>query len=124
MSSITKKYMTGYIICSILSFLAVMGPTIYYMIMGWQIAGSSQKFVLCSAAIFCIVLTLINLIFKYHLRSTVFIILIALAVVFTNALTLIIVFASLQLLDEIILTPLAKYYKTRMVINRQVDKRL
>lgn len=123
-STTTKKYRIGAAITGILSALCVWGPLIFYAITGWSIATNSGKFVLCSGLIFALIVTAINVIFKYHFRSAIFIIIIILTVVFQNALTLIIVFAVLQVVDELILTPIHKYCRNKASINYEIDKRI
>lgn len=69
-------------------------------------------------------LTLANLLMKYSIRSTVWILLIGIYVALRNITPLLIIIAVCTILDEFIVHPLYKHYKERYHINKEIDKRV
>lgn len=124
MSAITKKYKILFIIFTILSFLATLGPLIYYITAGFIEAElTSQKvsltcFVLCAG-----LLVIINTIMKYNIRSTIWLILIGIYFCIDNIMPLLFMIAVGTILDEFVLTPLKKRFKSKYSINKEIDKR-
>lgn len=66
---------------------------------------------------------LANLILKYHIRSTVWILLIGIYIALKDITTLLIIIAVCTILDEFLVTPLYKHYRDRYKINKEIDKR-
>ena len=64
-----------------------------------------------------------NLILKYHIRSTVWILLIGIYIALKDITTLLIIISVCTVLDEFLVTPLYKHYKERYKINKEIDKR-
>jgi membrane protein YdbS with pleckstrin-like domain len=69
------------------------------------------------------ILTLVNLLLKYSIRSTVWILLIGIYVALRNITPLLIIIAVCTIIDEFIVHPLYKHYKERYHINKEIDKR-
>jgi hypothetical protein len=120
----TKKYKTLATIFTILSFVLTCGPLGYYFITGFMVADVSHKFILSMSLIMCLFLTIISLIAKFHLRSPLFIILLGLYFVLNNIATLLVFLAVATILDELLFTPLARHYRNKARINREIDKRI
>jgi len=66
---------------------------------------------------------LANLILKFHIRSTVWILLIGIYIALRDITTLLIVISICTILDEFLVTPLYKHYRDRYKINKEIDKR-
>ena len=71
-----------------------------------------------------IIMSIVAAVNKIALRSRVWILLIGLWICLDNFMLPIIVIACTQIADEIIFTPLHNYFKTRLVINKQIDGRI
>lgn len=125
MSKTTKNNKKLYWTFSIISFLVLWVPLAYYIIKGYMDAEiTTEKVGLTCTILIAIVLTAINFICKYHIRSTIWILLLGVYVCLDNVLTLIILIAIGTILDEFLLTPLKKSFKNKYTINKEIDKRL
>lgn len=124
-SEITKKYKTLYWIFTILSFIAVFVPVFVYVIKGYVDAElTTEKVRLTCTIMIAIILTAVNFIFKYNIRSTLWILLLGVYSCLDNILAMIIMIAVGTILDEFLLTPLKKSFKNKFTINKEIDKRL
>ncbi len=121
----TKKYKTLYILFTILSILLTLTPVIVYVILGFSNGDihSGRKVTLGVCLLIALILTLINILFKYKMRSTIWVILIGIYVCVKNITPLLILLAISTILDEFILEPLCKIYKSKYKINKEIDKR-
>lgn len=123
-SEITKRYSHYALIFHLLSILVLLLPLAYYAVLGFIHGETVEKFTLgCTFAIAaCLVAA--NVIFKYHIRSTIWILVLGIYFCLDNIQTLLIMVACGTILDEFILTPLYKSYSRKAGINREIDKRL
>lgn len=124
MSDVTKKYKEKYRLFSLMSILLTAGPLIVYFFLGFSVSEPVKRVVLSMTAVSAILLTLVNLTFKIHLRSAIYLLMLGIHVCISNITSLIIIMAATTLLDELVATPLAKYYKQKFVINKEIDARL
>ena len=120
----TKKYKNDYILCKTLSVLMTLIPLIVYTIKGFSEGTTSSKVTLGVCFTTALILTIINVVFKYHMRSTIWILMIGLYVAVDNIVPLLIILAITTIIDEFILTPLAKRYRSKYSINKEIDKRM
>ena len=77
--------------------------------------------IMCSLAL---VVTLINIIAKLHLRCIPWILLLGIYLCLRNITALLVIMAITTIIDELILTPLHKSFKNKYTINKEIDKRL
>lgn len=70
-----------------------------------------------------LIMTVVTLVQKVALRSRLWVILIGMYICLDNILTPLIIIACCQIVDELIVNPLAKAYKNRYIINKQIDRR-
>ena len=119
----TKKYKTNYILCKTLSILMTLIPLVIYVIKGFCEGTPGSKVTLGVCFTTALILTIINVVFKYHMRSTIWILMIGLYVAVDNIIPLLIILAITTIIDEFILTPLAKHYREKYKINKEIDKR-
>lgn len=124
MSQQTKKYKTLSIIFTCLSILSLLGPLTFYFIQGFVVAEVAYKFVLSMSLILCIFLTVISLLAKFHLRCPLFILLLGLFFVLDSVIPLLICLAVATILDELCFSPLAKHFRSKYSINKEIDKRI
>lgn len=123
MSDITKKYKRRARWCSIISTSLIVIPLLVYAVLGFINGTTGEKVSLGLTLILCIIFTLMNSVFKYHIRSTIWIMLLGIQICLTNITTLLIIIALATMLDEFIFTPLTRKYKQRYIINNEIDKR-
>lgn len=124
MSEVTKKYTAAYIFFGFLSFMANIAPLIYYFILAMMNATVEQKVVLGGMVTAAALIVGINILFKCHFRSAIWIVLLGIFFVIQDILPLLIAIAILTIADEFIFTPLYKKFKELATINRQIDKRM
>lgn len=124
MSKVTRKYRALSILFLSLSILVLVAPLAYFSIQGFIQGETTEKFTLgITFAIACI-LFVINILFKFHIRSTIWIIVIGVYFCLDNILPLILVMAVGNILDEFVFTPLHKRFKNKAIINKEIDKRI
>lgn len=122
----TKKVHLKYILFKAISIALTVMPLIVYVILG-LISGDihkGQKIFLGSTCIIALILSIINILMKHHLRSPMFLILLGLYYTIENALPLFIIVCVGVILDEFIFTPLTIKYKNKYTINKEIDERL
>lgn len=119
----TKKYKIAYRLLAFLSFLLLITPLAAYTIIGLSSAAVTSKLTLSCAVIAAAILTVLSLITKHAIRSGIFIILLGLATALTSITECLILICIANILDELIITPLKKHYKSKYVINKEIDKR-
>ena len=124
----TRKYKTLKIIFWLLSFISVVLPLLIPIVSAYlnNEIKSAEKLVLTFTITVALVLTIFNLLGKAKLRSPFFILLIGLFnVLSSKALidTLIIVTICV-VIDEVVFNPLYKHFKSKYLINKEIDERL
>ena len=77
--------------------------------------------IMCSVAL---IVTIINIVAKLHLRCIPWILLLGIYLCLKNITTLLVLMAITTIIDELILMPLHKSFKSKYTINKEIDKRL
>ena len=119
----TKKYKIKLNICRLLSFTLTVLPVIIYTIMGFMDGSIGEKVSLGICVILALIFVLINVMFKYHIRSTLWVLLIGIYVCIDNIIPLLIIMAATTIIDEFVLVPLINKYKNKYIINKEIDLR-
>ena len=119
----TKKYKIKLNICRLLSFTLTVLPVIIYTIMGFMDGTIGEKVSLGICVILALIFVLINIMFKYHIRSTLWVLLIGIYVCIDNIIPLLIIMAATTIIDEFVLVPLINKYKNKYIINKEIDIR-
>ena len=119
----TKKYKIKLNICRLLSFTITVLPVIIYVIKGFMDGSIGEKVSLGICVILALIFMLINVMFKYHIRSTLWILLIGIYVCIDNIIPLLIIMAATTIIDEFVLVPLINKYKNKYIINKEIDLR-
>ena len=119
----TKKYKIKLNICRLLSFTLTVLPVIIYTIMGFMDGTIGEKVSLGICVILALIFMLINIMFKYHIRSTLWVLLIGIYVCIDNIIPLLIIMAATTIIDEFVLVPLINKYKNKYIINKEIDLR-
>lgn len=121
----TSKHRKIYILLSILSIILNCTPIVYYTVKAFiESSATVHKVALCSSIFISLILTLISLVTKVSLRSTLWILIIGLYLCLDSLINMIIFIAICQVIDEMIITPLKKSEKQKLVINKELDKRM
>lgn len=124
MSKETRKYKNLSILFLALSILVLVAPLAYYSVVGFIEGETTEKFTLGMTFVIAAVLFVINILFKFHIRSTIWILVLGIYFCLDNILPLIFMVAVGNILDEFLFTPLHKHYKSKASINKEIDKRI
>lgn len=122
-SKVTKRAGFLAVLFTGISLLLNVVPMLVYIIMGYIKAESAQKTTLTLTIIVAIILLIINLMAKLHLRSVFWVLLIGITVCLSNTTPLLITMAVAVIFDEFIFAPLAKHYREKRRINKEIDRR-
>lgn len=120
----TKHYFKLMIIFLILSALCLFGPISVFFLRAFIVGDTAQKLTMGVTFTIALILFFINLIMKSHLRSVIWVLLLGVFAVIDHYLLIIIVFAIACFLEELIFSPLYRYYKSKVRINKEIDKRI
>ena len=120
----TKTYKFKMIITGILSILCTIGPLVVFTIMGLVEGEGTEKLVLTMTSVGAIIIALIAVMKKIHLKSVTYILMIGLWVALDKLLPFILTVAICTIVDEIIISPLHKRWKEDYHTNKQIDKRI
>lgn len=124
MSERTKKYKRLSIVTFWLSVFILCVPLIVYTVIGFVNGDISDKLTLGSTTILAICMTGLNILMKWHIRSTMWVVILGIYFAVDNILPLLIMVASATIIDEFVLTPLHKKFKAKAVINKEIDERM
>lgn len=131
MNPITKKYKNLRNNLSFMSLMLVFGPFIYYLIeaaINTMQAGTVEQ-VVAKVSIFSTsvilfgILTIVGLAKKVVFKSSIWILVVAIYLLLDYALYAVVIIGSCQIIDELIVSPLAKHYGQLYTINKEIDKR-
>ena len=121
----TKKYRIIYWTLFTLSILLQLGPAATYVIIGLvQSNLTAQKVTLISTVVIVLIMTIVSLINKVALRSRLWILLIGMYFALDHILTPLMIIAICQTVDELLVTPFKKHYRTKLTISKEIDKRV
>ncbi len=126
MSTMTRKYKKLSILTFLLSAICSLCPILIYVIKAFvdkdvQEVNKYTLGIMCSVAL---VVTLINIVAKLHLRCIPWILLLGIYLCLKDITTLLVIMAITTIIDELILMPLHKSFKSKYTINKEIDKRL
>lgn len=126
MSTMTKKYKKLSILTFLLSTICSLCPILIYVLKAFidkdvQEVNKYTLGIMCSVAL---VITLINIVAKLHLRCIPWILLLGIYLCLRDITSLLIIMAITTIIDELILMPLHKSFKSKYTINKEIDKRL
>ena len=125
MSSRTKKLTITAAILTVLSFLLSVGPLVIYSVLAFQNAQAStaDKCILLSMLSVGAILSIICIINKYTPRCRIWLVVIGLFLCLDYILGCILVIAITQILDELLVAPMARRMRHKLLINKEIDKR-
>lgn len=121
----TKKYRRLFWLFTILSLLLNIAAPAYYVFDGLMGDGIIiEKVALTTSIFIVIILSAVAYINKTSMRSRIWILLLGLYICLDTILTPLLIIAITQILDEWLISPLAKSFRNKLVINKQIDKRM
>lgn len=123
MSTVTNSYKNKRNLFRALSILITILPILVFTVIGFVEGTITEKVSLGICLFLALLFVLINILFKHHIRSTIWILLIGIYVCVRNITPLLIIMAFSTAIDEFILDPLAKSYANKYKINKEIDKR-
>lgn len=123
MSTVTNSYKNKRNLFRALSILITVLPILVFTVIGFVEGTITEKVSLGICLFLALLFVLINILFKHHIRSTIWILLIGIYVCVRNITPLLIIMAFSTAIDEFILDPLAKSYANKYKINKEIDKR-
>ena len=110
-----------------LDLIILFAPVIVYIIIALTKDGVTVpgRVAVVGSVCIALILSLFNIIAQKRLRFPIWIILIGLYVAIKEILLpLIIILAFVTVIDDLILTPLMTYYRTKLISNKAIDERL
>ena len=119
----TKKYKTKHRLLSLLSLILTLCPILVFTVLAFINGEIHQKLTLGCTLIIAIILVALNVIMKYHIRSTLWIVVLGIYTCMDNIMPLLLTIAICTIVDEFIVHPLSKKYKNLYIINKEIDKR-
>ena len=122
----TVTYKRRYILFKMLSIIVTFTPLVVYIVKGFinNECGKTNKVFLSFTILVALIITLTNILYKYHLRSPIFIIILGIYKALNNILPLIIIMSIAIVLDEFIFAPAARSAKQKLIINKEIDERI
>ena len=124
-SKYTKKLKVIALLLTLLSLLLSIGPLILYSTRALTNAqcDASDKCILLSMLSIGTILSLVCIINKYTPRCRIWLVIIGLYLCLDSILGCILVIAITQVIDELIVAPIARRYREKLRINKEIDKR-
>lgn len=104
--------------------LMLVTPFFYYFVSGLVVGEAVvQKVALVSSVMIAAVVCIVNVLFKFHLRSPLWIALIGIHVAVGNVVPLLVITAVFSVADEFVITPWIKKVKVQLITSREIDQR-
>ena len=128
MSDRTKKLKVLKIIFSLLHFIAIFGPFLYFIPYAFITGETTEKLGLSITLVVSIVMAIISLIISESHRQGLYktimwVMIIGVLICLKKIETFIFVMAALSILDELVFVKLYDYFKTTYRTNREIDRR-
>lgn len=125
MSETTKHYRLWYWVFFIFSILLNVSPLAGYAIKAMIESDLIyEKVTLVTTVFIVLIMTCVSLVNKVAMRSRLWVILIGLYFCLDYILTPLMIIAVCQIVDELIVSPLKHSFREKLVINKQIDRRL
>ena len=119
----TKKAKNRYILFKTLSICLTFLPLIVYVVMAFIKGAPLQKFTMGCMVTLALIFVMLNVIMKYNIRSTVWVLILGVYLCLDNITPLLIIMAVSTILDEFVVSKLAIKYKNQFTINKEIDLR-
>lgn len=122
----TRKFKLTALILTVLSACLSLGPLVVYSVIAFNSAGATtvDKVTLMSMITVGTIMSVVCLINKYTPRCRMWLILIGLYMCLDHFIGVVLVMAITQCVDELVVHPIAKHYRNKYSINKEIDKRI
>ena len=125
----TKNSKVGKIIFSILHFLALFGPFLYFIPYVFITGEIVSKITIGLSIVIALILAGVGLLLDASRRggltkSIMWVLIMALLTGLAHVKTFIFIMAGTSILDELIFCPLKNKFKTKFIANKEIDKRI
>lgn len=124
-SEYTSKQVSKLWILRTIEFILLVCPLLVYVFIAFfnEKALVIEKVTLAGTVSIAGILTILNALFKKHLRSPIWIIVIGLYVALQNIMPLIIILAVSTVVDEFFIAPAIEKQKVKVITNKEIDRR-
>lgn len=120
----TKKTKLAATLFTIASVLLNIGPLAAYIVIALvNCTLTYQKVALTMTVFVVLIMTAVSLINKVAMKSRLWVILLGIYLCLEFILTPLLIIAICQVVDELIVAPLAQHYRNRYKINKEIDLR-
>lgn len=125
MTDYTKNLKVKARLLNIISIILTVLPILIFVMKAFLSGdvSATKKLAMGMLVVMALILTAINVLFKYSIRSTIWILLLGIYICLDNIIPLLITITVCTILDEFVITPLQKKYSGEYKINKEIDKR-
>ena len=127
-SQATKKAKNNMIIFEVISIALTVIPILFFIGYGFYYGTSTEKITLSISAIIGLIFAVLNLLLKWHIRSGLWIVIFGICYALKSnmdmIMSVVVTMAITTAVDEFVVMPLAKRYKEKYHINKEIDKRI
>ena len=116
-----QQYRKRAIICLILALVCMAGPILFYACRAFIVGDTTQKFTMGLTFIVAGVFTMLNWKKRTIPKSAIWVLLLGMHYFFAHFYAMMVVFMVTSLLEELVFTPLHKYYGARYVALKQQE---
>lgn len=120
----TKTLRKRLTIARILKFLLNVGPIVVFTILAFINGAVGTKLAVGVTLAVALILTLVALYHKTVIKSRLWVLLLGIWIALDNILCPLLVIASCQIIDELILDPFVANQKTHQIASKQLDMRM
>ena len=116
-----QQYRKRAIICLILALVCMAGPILFYACRAFIVGDTTQKLTMGLTFIVAGLFTALNWKKRIIPKSALWVLLLGMHYFFVHFYTMMVVFMITSLLEELIFTPLHKYYGAQCVLKKQEE---
>ena len=117
----TKKLKATRNVLGLISFLLCYMPLLVALGIGFSYTSDAGRVSLTISCAVALLLTIINTLMKYSIRSTMWVLLLGIYLALDNVMPYLIAIAICTIVDEFIISPLYRSTKNKYTINKEID---
>ena len=117
----TKKLKATRNVLGLISFLLCYMPLLVALGIGFSYTSDSGRVSLTISCAVALLLTIINTLMKYSIRSTMWVLLLGIYLALDNVMPYLIAIAICTIVDEFIISPIYRSAKNKYTINKEID---
>lgn len=110
----------------IIDFIILVFPVAFYTIMAYidNAIGGQRKVILTALMGLALIICIFNLFAQKHKRSPIWLVFMGIYYAMESVIPLVIMCGVGAVLDDFVFAPAISYFKTSLIANKQIDKRL